>query len=299
MSGRFYLVKWPDIAAEGMMNFVAYLVEKGITGNTFNLYSYALKLAIAEIKDLEHLTPIAFKAWLDGHIAWGSSAKYVAYNALKGFIAWQYGQNHPALALKVKKKEAGPQRVLNMQQVQALLAIFDTMTPKGIRDLAICTLMLDSGLRVSEVCHLEVKNLNIQERHLSVIIKGGRWGEGVFSMETARYLENWIVLRKDLAVSGIKTVFVGIGGNTPGQPLTREGMRAITRDWGKKAGIGELSPHDFRRTFAVLATRLHAPARTLQVAGRWKSMSMVEHYTAAINAEDFEDFFPVSGAMRS
>jgi integrase/recombinase XerC len=240
---------------------------------------------------------LAFKAWLDAH-AWGHSMQWVAYNALKGFIAWQYGKSHPALALKIKRGESGPQRVLNMEQVKTLLASFNTMSPKGIRDLAICTLMLDSGLRVSEICRLEMKYLNIQDRHLAVIIKGGRWGKGVFSVETARYLENWIDIRGNFAAPDVKTVFVGIKGNTPGRPMTRYGMGIVVRDWGKRAGIGQLSPHDLRRTFAVIATRLRAPARTLQVAGRWNSLAMVEHYTEAITAEDFEEFFPVAGAMR-
>ncbi len=79
--------------------------------------------------------------------------------------------------------------------------------------------------------------------------------------------------------------------------MTRDGLGCITSTWGDKAGIGMLSPHDLRRTFAVLATRMHAPARVLQVAGRWSNIQMVERYTNAITADDFEEYFPVAGAM--
>jgi site-specific recombinase XerC len=299
MSGRFWFKSCNhagDIEAEGDMEVESYLAEKGYSGNTLDKYRRALNCAFAEIKDLKRLSPMAFKNWLSNH-AWGSSAQWVSFCAIRGFISWRYGTNHPALKLRIHRADAGPQRALTMNQVQILLASFDSMTIKGIRDLAICSLMLDSGLRSSEICHLELKHLNLIDRHLHVIIKGGRWGEGVFSQDTARYISCWLDQREACAKPGVKALFIGLGGNTRGSPLTRDGLGCIVSTWGIKSGVGILSPHDLRRTFAVLATRLHAPARVLQVAGRWKNLAMVERYTAAITADDFEEFFPVASAM--
>lgn len=278
------------------MTIEIYLAERGYTGETLDKYRRALEHLVKEIQDLENLDALKLRSWLDAH-DWGSSAKWVAWCTVKGFLSWKYGADHPALRLKVRRTEAGPQRSLNMGQVKIILASFDTMTAKGIRDLAICSLMLDSGLRSSEICRLDLKNLNLTERHLAVIIKGGKWGEGVFSQLTASYLDHWLAIRNELAKPGTHTVFIGLGGDTRGMPLTREGFTCIVRAWGVHAGIGALSPHDLRRTFAVLATRLHAPARVLQVAGRWSNIAMVERYTQAIVADDFEEYFPVTGAM--
>ncbi len=273
-----------------------YLAEKGWSGSTLEKYRRALESLLKEKQDLKRMNAMELREWLDSH-SWGSSAQWVAFCAVKGYLQWKYGEKHPALKLKIRRLEAGPQRSLTMDQVRILLASFDTMSCKGIRDLAMCTLMLDSGLRSSEICRLELKYLNMAERHLSVIIKGGRWGEGVFSSETASYLENWLNQREKIAKPGVRTVFVGIGGDTRGMPMTRDGLGCIMSTWGDKAGIGMLSPHDLRRTFAVLATRMHAPARVLQVAGRWSNIQMVERYTNAITADDFEEYFPVAGAM--
>lgn len=278
------------------MNFEDYLAEQGYEGNTLDKYRRALILFSLEIKNTRKVSVMEMRSWLDGH-GWGSSARWVSWCAVKGYLRWLCGEDHPALKLKIKRQEAGPQRSLNMNAVKQLLGSFDTMTARGVRDLAICTLALDSGLRSSEICRLELKSLSILDRHLMVIIKGGRWGEGVFSTETARYLDNWITIRSQFALEGTRTVFVSIGGDTRGKPLTRDGLGCVVSSWASKAGIDVLSPHDLRRTFAVLATRLHAPARVLQVAGRWSNISMVERYTQAISAEDFEPYFPVAGAM--
>jgi integrase len=54
-----------------------------------------------------------------------------------------------------------------------------------------------------------------------------------------------------------------------------------------------------RRTFATIAIRNGAPTRVVQAAGRWADVAMVEHYTAAIEAEDFERYSPVESLMVS
>jgi len=273
-----------------------WLSENSFSPNTEERYLRALKRLSEAAPDLAALSASDLRLWLDAQ-GWGSSGRWVAFCAVRGFLRWKFGKSHPALALKIKRQDSGPQRTLKKKQVQDLLSCFDTSTPKGIRDLAICALMLDSGLRASEVCRLEVRHVDLEERSFQVIVKGGKWADGVFSSFTARYLSNWLAIRNDFAEPVIKTFFVGIGGNKPGTSLTRTGLQVIFRTWGKRSGIGSLSPHDLRRTFATLATRAGAPGRVLQAAGRWSNITMVERYTRAINAVDFEPYFPVSNAL--
>jgi integrase len=54
------------------------------------------------------------------------------------------------------------------------------------------------------------------------------------------------------------------------------------------------SPHDLRRSFATLSSRLGAPSRIVQVAGRWSDLKMVEGYTQSLEASDFMPYDPVS-----
>jgi integrase len=178
---------------------------------------------------------------------------------------------------------------LTGDQVGRLLASFDTSLVIGVRDLAICALMLDSGLRCSEVCRLQLRHLVVGELRLMVMVKGGRWADGVYSANTAQFLLDWLSVKP----GNVETVFCSLGGLTPGASLSRSGLQLIVRRWGRRIGIS-LSPHDLRRTFAVLATRAGAPGRVLQVAGRWSSMAMVERYTRSITSQDFVGYFPVA-----
>ena len=268
-----------------------FLTTNGYSSSTIKRYGRALELAHKDL-DLGKLTAVEFTEWLDCH-GWGSSMKWVVYSAVRGFIRWQYGNEHPALKLKIKRTPASPQRTLSIEDASKILAIFDTQTIKGIRDLSICAVMLDAGLRSVEIRNLEAERIDLTGRRLAVICKGGNWGYGVFSLYTAMYLTNWFRVREDVAVS--KYAFVGLRSGK-GKQLTRGGFGAIVRSWGVAAGI-KLSPHDFRRSFATISTQIGAPSRVVQEAGRWSDINMVERYTQAINASDFEEYFPVRGIM--
>jgi len=247
-------------------------------------------IQLEEEVDLKRLNASKLRAWIYSH-KWGSSQRYVALVAIKGFLRWKYGAKHPALVLVEKRTKPPPQRALKIPQIKELISSFNTMETKGIRDLAICTLMLDTGLRASEVCNLDLRYLDMEERQLRVIIKGGKWGMAMFSDPTQRFLADWLAIRP----KGGEAVFLSIGGLTPGKRLTRMGLQRIVKYWGENAGIGQLSPHDLRRTFAVTATRLGAPSRLVQLAGRWSSIQMVEVYTQTLENADFKGYFPVEG----
>ena len=242
---------------------------------------------------LDSVTAVQFRDWLDSH-AWSNATQYLAYNAIRAFTRWRYGEQHPLMRAKVRRDKPEPQRTLSFEQVKRLIASIDSKSPKGIRDLAILTLMLDTGLRASEITQLKLKHLHIDERRVDVRIKGGRWGRGVFSPTTGRRLDEWMRVREQIALPGINTVFVSIGGTRPGSSLTANGLRSIFRHWGKKSGLGLISPHDMRRTFTTLSLRNGAPTRVVQRAGRWTNIQMVERYSPDISTTDFEPYFPVT-----
>ena len=274
-----------------------FLIQHGWSLETRYKYGRILRMFLEDFstEQIAEIGPVELLTWLQTH-PWGNSAQWIALNAVKNWLRYKYG-SHPALVLKLPTVKAPRQRSLKMEQVQTLLVSFNTGKPKGRRDLAMCCLFLDAGLRVSEIARLEMRYLNIDDRFLTVIVKGGDWGEAVFSVYTATCLLRWFGDREGIARPGVSNVFTGVGGLTPGGPMTRDGIKCVVRDWGKKAGIGPLSPHDFRRTFATIGTRLGAPTRIMMAAGRWDDESMIKRYTADIEARDFDPYSPVMAAM--
>jgi integrase len=251
---------------------------------------------LLEERDPERMTANNLRDWLAGQ-GWGDSLRWVAYCVIKSYLRWQYGGDHPALILRIKRKVSGPQRSLKMSEVQNLLNSFDAFTVKGRRDLAICTLFLDTGLRAAELCSLQISHVDLEDRSLVVKIKGGAWSRAVFSTYTGACVSQWLSERDRAALKLEKALFVGVGGAKPGTRITTHGLRAIMRGWAREASLKALSPHDLRRTFATLAIRAGAPSRIVQVAGRWKHIEMVERYTSSIVAQDLDKWYPVTRAI--
>lgn len=275
-----------------------FLLSKALSPSSLKKYRYALELFCSDFSDQSSVTAEQFSDWLLSK-KWGSSCSWVYYSAIKQFLSWAYGVNHPALSFKFRRLESPPQRTLTVDQVKKLFSIFDTSTPKGRRDLSMCSLFLDTGLRVSEISNLEIIHTHLEDDQLfcDVFCKGGKWGRALFSPYTSSCIISWLRDRSDFVSQSFKYLFCSIGGLTPGNKLTREGIQRIVFYWGKSCGF-LLSPHDLRRTFATLATIAGAPSRLLQVAGRWSDISMVERYTRSIQSDAFRAYFPVDFIMR-
>jgi len=261
-----------------------FLASRPYSQATKDTYRRALLLLI-QLDRLEQISAAELLRFADRN-GWGNSQQYVAVCACRAFLSWRFGTMHPGLGVRIKRIRPRRQRVLSAQRVLDLLVIFDRTTVKGLRDLAICALAIDTGLRLAELCRLRITDVDLQQRSLQVIIKGGQWGMGVFSEQTAIYIAEWLAVRKGQA----ETVFAS---TRTWRPLTREGLKVTVRRWGEQAGF-KLSVHDLRRTFATLATIFGAPSRVVQAAGRWSDLAMVEHYTAGITAEEIRPYLPVA-----
>lgn len=255
--------------------------------STKRTYLDILTRFTAEVSNPQTITAGELLAWID-KAEWGSSRQCVALAATQKYIGWKYGQVHPALSAKLKRVTGKPQRALDPATALELLASFDPHTPKGSRDLAICALALDTGLRVSELCRLQQAYTDTDKCVLQVIVKGGQWEAAVFTPETAAHIEHWKRFRENLTPKGF--LFVNIYN---GMGLKPNGLGNIVKHWGQRIGI-KLSPHDLRRSFAVLATENGAPERVLMAGGRWSSSQMVNRYTRTLKLEAMRKYLPMS-----
>lgn len=229
----------------------------------------------------------------------GDQARKRSASAMRSFFKFACGTKSPAKTLPVPRPKRRAQRVLDWEQAGAVLAACETTTARGLRDLALLCLMMESALRCSEVCRLELKKVSLEQRRLTVLVKGGHERQGAFDQVTAEYLAAWIAVRAQFAQPDTGTLFCSVGGLTPGKPLTPEGLRGIFRKIGQAAGLTQgFSPHDLRRSCATLKTRLGAPSRTVQVGGGWSNLKEVERYTASISLDDFERYSPVTHLLR-
>ena len=114
---------------------------------------------------------------------------------------------------------------------------------KAKRDRAILELLLSSGVRVSELCDLDITDLDFQK--LSVRVRHGKGDKERITYMTevaAKYVKAYLKERKDEDAA----LFLGKKRNR----LTDDGVRQMLTRVEKRSGVGNVHPHRFRRTFA-------------------------------------------------
>lgn len=253
--------------------------------------------ALAEDQDIHCPTQITRK-----HIRrWGAklAGKYAkathkqAAAALRVFFRFLKNEGvierNPAENLPMPRPSVKSQRTLDAEEVKKLLgACTELPSPRQQRELALISFLTDSGLRAGEVCKLCWEDVNPEHGYVRTIGKGDDEEFAFFGKRTTIYLLRWAVTRRrwlwkrDLDDTG--HVFVSLGGLTPGEQLTTRGLRSIVKKLGRLADVPGVSPHVFRRTFATLMAENDAPTRTIQLAGRWNDIDMVQRYTRALES---------------
>lgn len=275
-----------------VMEYVIGLRQAGSAKTTIRHYKWhveRLLLWLTErgVKKSQEVTRAMLREWGAGlYDRWEPATIQQAIAACRSFFRWcveeGFVRENPAMALKRPKIKQRVQRTVNPDEVGKMLDACDIMTTKGLRDRAIISLLYDSGLRAAEICRLRVDDVDLEKRMLKVVVKGGDERLGWFGETTAKRLQAWLRVR--LAPPGVYTIFVAVGGSTPGYPLSIHGLYRMVREVAKKAGVPKMSVHAFRRGFAVHLTKNNVPNSVLQDLGRWKDPAMIKRYTLALQA---------------
>lgn len=241
--------------------------------------------------NLEDMDASTFINFLEDQSTWKANSRRLATCAARAFFRSWKGENHPILTVKLHRVKAAPGRVLSPKKAIQLLAAINPATTSGARDLAMVMMMLDTGLREAEIARLSIQYLDLDERNVWVIVKGGEWERAVFSPATAEQVTRWLDLRKRLGGRYTATQQVFPNLHT-GWAITPGGVRDIFERLSKRVGF-TVSPHDLRRTFATISTKAGVPARVLMAGGRWHNMNQILTYTQSIDATDFDPYSPV------
>lgn len=287
---------------QSMRNWELWLLAERKSARTVASYLWHVRrLAAARpgvaVMDFKRADLVAYMA--EASRAWSPAMMRQAVAALRGFFGYLCGKKSPARALPFPRKGAPVRKVrtLTGEQASGVMAVCESTSAAGARELALLALLLDTGLRASEVCRLAVAEVDLAAHSLSVKAKGDKVRRGRFSAATAHYLATWLGARAAVARPEVGAVFVSLGGITRGRPLTTRGLSKLLARVGLRAGLERLAPHDLRRTFAHLALRAGAPTRVLQAAGGWEQLRQVETYSREIGLADFDQYLAVGRLM--
>jgi site-specific recombinase XerD len=173
-------------------------------------------------------------------------------SALRGVLraAWKLGQMsaeeyQQAASVENLKGETMPAgRAIGAGELGALLNTCGN-DALGIRDAAIISLLYATGMRRAELVELDMADYDPAVRGL--ILRGKRNKERTAYVDdgAAAALDDWLAARGDMP----GPLFRGVGNRNQGGRLTTQAIYKMLQTRAAAAGVAELSPHDFRRTF--------------------------------------------------
>jgi integrase/recombinase XerC/integrase/recombinase XerD len=150
------------------------------------------------------------------------------------------------------------------------------LTAIGYRDISILVVMLDTGVRLSELCGLHYEDAHVEEGYLKVMGKGSK--ERILPIGASVQKMLWrytIHFRPEPLVKADNYLLLTLDG----QPLRANAVKLLIKRWGKKAGVPRLHAHLCRHTFATnfLIHNCGDVFRLQQILGH-SSLEMVRRY---------------------
>lgn len=228
-----------------------------------------------QIDDLTDVTTAHLSAYLvhlkrEHEYASATLARRIA--AFKSFFAWAAKNRlilaDPAADLDVPKVESRIPEDLASPQVHRLLAQVQGDDWLAVRDRALLQLALNTGLRVSEVVHLDLEHLDFTRDQVSIKhpgrdrrVKGGKERVVPLNRMAKVALADWLDRRADLGSPVTGAVFVTRRSR---RRMSERAVQMLVAKHAESAGLSNVTPHTLRHTFASRLLDAGADLREVQ-----------------------------------
>jgi integrase/recombinase XerD len=212
---------------------------------------------IADVQAVTSTTLHDFQRWLFHLPTWKGTMRAVAsqnraLSGVSGFFAFLHEEGilarNPAEKLTLAREpETLPRNVLTPQEARKIIEQPDTNTVLGYRDRAILETLYATGLRKSELMHLTLADVNLEEELLR--INGGKGAKdrvAPLTQVACSFLENYIKGIRPVLLAGkisdggpaCNALFISLRG----QPISKNTLAALVEKYAKLAKVESTSP---------------------------------------------------------
>ncbi len=168
--------------------------------------------------------------------------------------------------------------VLSLEEIDQLIGSIDRGAPHGQRNCAILETLYSCGLRVSELCHLKLSDLYLDEGFIRVLGKGNKQRLVPISPRAIKELQYYFIDRNQMKIKPEYEDFVFISNF--GKNISRIMVFHIIKVLAEGIGLKKkISPHTFRHSFATHLLEGGANLRAIQCMLGHESIGTTEIYT--------------------
>ena len=233
------------------------------------------------------LTQRSIRSWLADTLASGGARSTIARHtaAIRNFTAWAVREeilaSDPAAALTSPRADQRLPTPLDESEARTLINLARAEavdgTPAQMRAWAILELTYACGLRVSEVCALDVSSLNREALTVRVLGKGNKERVVPYGPPAREALDHWLVRGRPqlVAQSSGEALFLG----DRGRRIDPRVVRSMVHRMAAKAGVHDVAPHGLRHSTATHLLQGGADLRAVQEMLGHASLSTTQRYT--------------------
>lgn len=173
---------------------------------------------------------------------------------------------------------------LTDDQIRRLLAQCTGKDFASRRNAALIRVLADNGARVSGMSNIRLDGVDLRNRTLKIVLKGGDELLAPIGAKAAAAIDKYLRVRARHPQASSPWLWLGVRG--PGTDhLADTGVRRMLRDVGERAGVEGVHPHRFRGTIAHNLLKAGASRGDVQRILGWKSGAMVDYYTEDLSVE--------------
>lgn len=260
--------------------------EYGLSDNTLKAYGTDLHQFSRWLNDKTLILASSndIKNYLAHRLQQGSSSRSSArlLSSLRRFFAYQLRegqlQKDPSENIDMPRLSRGLPGTLSEQDVESLLLAPNSEEALGFRDRTMLELLYACGLRVSELVHLKLQQVNLRQGMVRITGKGGKERLVPLGEEALLWLSGYLDnSRRDiLRERQSDDLFV----TRRGSGMTRQSFWYIIKRHAAQAGIRKpLSPHTLRHAFATHLVNHGADLRVVQLLLGHSDLSTTQIYT--------------------
>ena len=284
---------------EDIKDFVVYLREvKRTSANTEvsyqrDLLQMASYLREKGITDVSKVTRTSLNSYILHLEKEGKATTTISrvLASMKAFFHYELScgriRRDPAELIKAPRVEKKLPTILTVEEVNCLLAQPGGEAPKEIRDKAMLELLYATGIRVSELIHLKLEDVNLNVGFITCrdVVKERTVPFGKVARQS---LMDYMERARKVLLKGNESEWLFT--NCSGKPMSRQGFWKIIKYYGEKAGIqADITPHTLRHSFAAHLLKSGADVHAVQAMLGHSDMATTQAYMAYSRAGEMRD----------